>query len=406
MKKLSIVGAGTAGAVTLIKTLYEKASPSATSMQPKDDLSIDWYYDPSIKAQPVGEGTTLAFSNMLADVLNLYYPDITEKFDYCPKEGIYYYNFGQSDFFHPFAIGASACHFNAAKLQDYMLEIAKKEKSVNVIEKNITDLDDIDADHIIDCRGKPKNLDPDEYYIPEFISVNAVHVTQCYWDSPKFRHTKTIARPYGWVFMVPLNNRCSVGYLYNRNFNTLEEVKDDVNNVFEEWGVTPSENTNSFIFDNYHKKEIHTERVTYQGNKSFFLEPMEATSIDSMFHTLDIMNRTDLRLDKKNEIMRHWFEDCEFIIMLHYAAGSKWDNPFWDYAKERGERCMQKYDSIEHPRSYYFIKYYLADHFWQKKIVNHTDDNKLREIENKFVGPWQIHNFRVNYRGLGFTDDL
>lgn len=402
MKKLSIVGAGTAGAITLIKTFYEKASRSANGVQPRDTLTIDWYYDPSIKAQPVGEGTTLEFPDMLADHLNLYYSDIAEKFDYCPKEGIYYYNFGKSNYLHPFPVGQSACHFNAAKLQDYMLEVAKKEKNINVIEKNITNLNDVDADYIIDCRGKPKNINTDEYHIPEFICVNAVHVTQCYWDFPKFRHTKTIARPYGWVFMVPLNNRCSVGYLYNRNFNTLEEVKDDVNNIFEEWDVTPSENTNSFVFDNYHKKEIHTERVTYQGNKSFFLEPMEATSIDSMFMTLFTAKRKDISLDEKNELMRHWFEDCEFIIMLHYAAGSKWDNPFWDYAKERGERCMEKYMAMESPRAYGFIKYYMADHYWQKKDVH----PELKKIKSKFVGPWQIHSFRINYKGLGFTDEL
>ena len=37
-----------------------------------------------------------------------------------------------------------------------------------------------------------------------------------------------------------------------------------------------------------------------------------------------------------------WLQEAEVIIMLHYAAGSKWDTPFWKYAEERGKACLNK----------------------------------------------------------------
>jgi hypothetical protein len=185
---------------------------------------------------------------------------------------------------------------------------SKLSSEVSVIDKNVSP-DDVDADFILDCSGTPKDFSDcvDSKYIP----VNAAYVTQCYWDYPRFDYTLTIARPYGWVFGIPLKNRCSIGYLYNSNINTEEEVVED---------------------------------VAYSGNASFFLEPIEATS----FSTSDAVNVA---------ASLHWFDGVskdyaqlqydaildanESIIMLHYAAGSRFKTPFWDYATERGKLCIE-----------------------------------------------------------------
>jgi hypothetical protein len=154
-----------------------------------------------------------------------------------------------------------------------------------------------------------------------------------------------MARPYGWVFGIPLKNRCSIGYMYNHNINTLEEVKEDVKNIFEEFNLTPSDTTNAFKFKNYFRKQNFTERVVYNGNSSFFLEPLEATSIMVM----DFINRGSydvwtgkMSADKYNQSYLELLNEIEEMIMIHYYAGSKFDTPFWDFAKERGERCSKR----------------------------------------------------------------
>ena len=52
---------------------------------------------------------------------------------------------------------------------------------------------------------------------------------------------------------IPLQNRCSIGYMYNNKINSLEEVKEDVKNIFEEFNLQPSETTNAFSFKNYYR---------------------------------------------------------------------------------------------------------------------------------------------------------
>jgi tryptophan 7-halogenase len=360
MKKVSVVGRGTAGVVSMLTLLKAKEwSDNSDDFQ----CEIDWHFDPNIKTQPVGEGANLWFMQFLDHRLHLDWEQLVQ-FDASPKQGIYYHNWGKKDYFHDFSLGTSSIHFNAVKFQEYMLERFANNSKVNIIESNITSHDQVDGNFVIDCTGRPKEL-TDEYIVPDYIPVNSVHVTQCYWHGPTFYHTKTIARPYGWVFLVPLNNRCSVGYLYNKSINTLDDIKLDVQNVFDEYNLTPSVDTNSFSFLNYHKEKIFDGRSIYNGNKAFFLEPMEATSIDSM---LKIQSMFLDKRPKPNEKMHKWFKENEFVIMMHYAAGTKWNTHFWEYAQDRGIRCF----------------------------------NSFKLDLSKDYGTWGPWNLRRNLIGLGF----
>jgi hypothetical protein len=182
-----------------------------------------------------------------------------------------------------------------------------------------------------------------------YIPVNAVHVNQCYWEAPLFTETLAIARPYGWVFGIPLKNRCSIGYLYNSDINTLEEVQEDVQHVFSQFGLDPSTDTSSFSFSNYRRKQNFNGRVVYNGNASFFLEPLEATT----FGTVDVINtRAELTwLSGHPEAHAEAaysssVNAAERIIMMHYFAGSIYKTPFWEFAKQRGMACMEECSEV------------------------------------------------------------
>jgi tryptophan halogenase len=246
----------------------------------------------------------------------------------------------------------------------------------------------------MDCSGKPQ--DYDAFNMSECIPVNSVHVTQCYWDAPRFQYTLTIARPYGWVFGIPLQNRCSIGYLYNKDINTLDEVKEDVKNIFEQYNLTPSEHTNSFGFKNYTRKENFTDRIAYNGNSSFFLEPIEATSIA----TMDMLNRGafDIWFNGKSPTQTcneytEALEEIEHVIMLHYFAGSIFKTPFWEYATERGTNSMRK--AIQRDR---FVN-----------IINHSlEDIKFlhANYDNNDYGTWPPSSFQQNLLALNLYEKL
>lgn len=330
--KVAVVGKGTAGCMT--------AAYCSRWMHADE---VEWYFDPTIKPQAVGEGSTLNLPNRLHDCLN-FSPRDFGKIGATIKTGIYKENWGKTGkpFIHDFPSPSAGIHFDAPLLQDYVYNELKNR--VTIKENNVSS-EDIDADYIFDCSGKPSSFE--EFELSQYIPVNAVHVTQCSWDYPRFSETLAIARPYGWVFGIPLKHRCSIGYMYNKDINSLEEVKEDVQAILSKYDLTPNGATSSFSFSNYRRKNNFNKNIVYNGNASFFLEPLEATSFSSVdnINTIAVKNWfTNSSLELSNERYHATLDACENIIMLHYAAGSSFKSDFWEYAQERGVKCLEKAD--------------------------------------------------------------
>ena len=377
-KKLAIIGNGTAG------------SFATTHFIRHTNWEVDWYYDPNIPPQAVGEGSNLVMPRALHANLGFHHQDL-DKVNGSFKNGIFKSGWGDGhDFFHGFMPPYVGYHFNANGLQKYILEKLSTNSKLTVKEQNV-DNDIIDADFILDCSGKP--VDYTDYNLLETIPVNSVHVTQCFWDYSQFQYTLTIARPYGWVFGIPLQNRCSIGYLYNNNINTLDEVKEDVKTIFEQYKLTPSNTTNSFTFKNYYRKKNFTGRVAYNGNASFFLEPLEATSISTMDaiqrRAFDVWDGNKTMYQANQEYLS-LLKEIENVIMLHYYTGSVYDTPFWSMAKERGEKNFSL--ALTNPKFKRMIEL--------SKIYKHGDNDQQE------YGSWGINAFYQNFTNLGLYKSI
>lgn len=369
MKKIAIIGKGTAGAFTL--NHFVAYGP----------WEVDLYYDNSIQPQAVGEGATLSLGRELANTLNFDFIDLPIIGGHY-KNSIYYKNWGLMNFHHTFPPPAMSIHFNATRLQEVIFGYCSDK--ANYIEKNVKSYDEVDADYIIDCRGKPQDLS--EYHEAEYIPVNAAIVQQCPWDRPEFDYSLCIARPYGWVFGIPLAERCSIGYLYNDKINNEEEVLEDVEEVLAEYNLTPQGEVSGYKFDNYYSKQNFNERYCLNGNKSFFLEPMEATSI----RTIEMIARyafdvaDGMSLSAPNEWYDSWFKKTQDIIVMHYFAGSHWDTPFWEMAKEKATKCFQNATPE--------FKYWIAN----------LGSGDITEEYSTFA----MHSMVQNINGLGVYEEL
>lgn len=390
-KRIAVVGAGTAGAISAAFFSYPNHF--------KEKYEVHWYADSSIPTQAVGEGSNLIVPKQLLSVMGFNYNDLDEV-DGTFKSGIAKYNWGNQNsyYFHDFAPPSVGYHFNAVKLQQY---IGKRLGSnVTRIDQNVV-ASEVDADFIIDCTGKPKSLE--DFYEVKVIPVNSVHVTQCFWEYPKFQHTLTIARPYGWVFGIPLKNRCAIGYMYNNKINTMEEVKEDVKNVFEEFGLTPSDTTNSFSFQSYFRKQNYTDRMAYNGNASFFSEPLEATTIGNMMlinrQVMNMLNKFDNTTVQKacrNYLIMN--QGCVDMICLHYFAGSKFKTEFWEHAKQLAISQLAR--AANNPA----FKNLCLEAIKQIKL--NTPYNEIFKINKGEYGTWAIGSYVTNIRGLGIASQL
>lgn len=384
MKKITIIGRGTAGCLAV--AFYTKQT----------DWHVDWIFDPNVKPQAVGEGTNLVVPMRLDEDLDFNVVELQSIYG-TPKLGIRKMNWGQNsqDFTHTFPGRFHGYHFNAVLLQDFIINKMKNNPRVSIKNLHVNDHNELDSDFVIDCSGRPSDMSG--YDIRNEIPVNAVSVTQCYWDGARFTQTLTIARPYGWVFGIPLLNRCSIGYLYNKDINTLEEVQEDVKNIFTEFNLEPSQDGNKFSFGNYSKKENFTNRVVFNGNASFFLEPLEATSMSTMVK----INRLALKMFNKeivseqaNKEYLYEIDQVSNMIMLHYFAGSRFESAFWTEAQLRAKK-------------------YLSLAKKNNAFVNMIAGCNMPEHKQNFIfqslgeiGTWPGRSFLQNLENLGIKKSL
>ena len=382
MKKVAIVGRGTAGALGALH-LHNYLD--------KSKFEIEWLFDDSIPTQSVGEGSTILLSNSLYETSG-FTPSMLPKLGGSIKTGIYKSGWGkEGEFYHDFTAGAVGYHFQAGLLHKYGLEYLTDKVSIN--DTHVDNIDNVDADFVFDCSGRPKDYGDD--FVMSDMVVNTARVWQCPWDMPRFNHTLTIARPYGWVFGIPLSNRLSIGYIYNRDYATPEMIEDDIKNVFEKYDIEAGKDGNYIEFDSYYRKNNFDGRVGYSGNSSFFLEPLEATSTVAM----DMCNRNmfDMVMGEEstttlNANYTNALKHTEDMIMLHYYAGSTWDTEFWEYAKEK---AIQRLESSK-------------DNPLFKQIMTEGLNYKRQSLQpNTLVyGTWTATNFALHFDKLGITNRI
>ena len=380
-KKIGVIGGGTAGALT------------AFTLSKLSNANVDLYLDTNIKPQSVGEGANYFLASEIKSK-NYFDESFLKKIGGTKKFGINKIDFSdREEFMHEFQFGNYSLHFDSEKLRNYILN---DYPLINVIEKNVKSFDDIDADFKWDCSGFP-DINENDFHIMKGIPVNSSYITQCYWDEPRFEHTNTVAMEHGWVFMVPLQNRCSVGYLYNSSISSEAEVVEDVKNIFKRFNLTPSKETNSVSFSNYYRKENFTWNTGYNGNASFFAEPLEATTIGNVITTAyssmhilfnpahaTTMNAKYVKTQKETEVM----------IAFNYLMGSKHKSKFWEFAKNNSEEFLK--ENIDKEK----LKEIL--HFYEN-VKNNTYYSAMKDPN---YGTWPGSSWYQNINGFNAYDKL
>jgi hypothetical protein len=374
-RKLSIIGRGTAGCLSALHFSNR-------------GYDVDWYYDPNTPALSVGEGTDLILPRYLGIEMGMNHEDFI-KLDGHYKHGVEKINWGKTPFTHQFGPDTIGWHVNANKLQNYIIDYVKDK--VNIIEKKI-EHKDID-NYIIDCSGKPLNSTELE---PTPIPVNKSYIVQCPWDKPRFNKTLAIAKSYGWVFLIPLQNRCSVGYLYNSKYVNFDHLKQELNDILKEYDLTPTSN-NTVDFNNYYRSENFNEKVSYNGNASFFLEPMEATSLSTSILLLRWISelfysygkgygeKCENKYQIANNKYKIYLEETIDIIMLHYLIEPPIQNEFWNYANHSANEWFNN----------------RFKNYPKIRLSIDTNPDPILEYSTWFKG-----NFIQNIKGLNIQEKL
>jgi len=364
-KKIAIIGAGNAGCITALNFYFYA----------RDTCEIEIYHSPEKHPiERVGQGTNIPPATLISSVLGGNWYD-KNCIGATLKKGILYEGWGKAmnEIFHPFLMTNMAIHYVPQRLSDLVLTCGLfkvKEQTIDDPEK------EIDSDWIIDCRGR-HNRDQNNYD-PLINPLNSVLLYKKEGRDPLLDYTRSVATPNGWTFVVPNIDSVSYGYLYNNNITSKEDATED---FLERFNLP--EIDGDLTFENYIAKNICVgERTFLNGNRCGFLEPLEATSTrfyqtvcKSVYDYMDgLMNRQHVNKYVRDEMFR-----LETFIMWHYQFGSKYNSPFWDYAKTLPFRPDAGFnEALELSKSMTYL-----------------------EMEQKFggYGQWSYASFRCWYDG-------
>jgi tryptophan 7-halogenase len=263
--------------------------------------------------------------------------------------------------YHFNRIGTHAFHFNAAKLANFLKEIAI-ERGIKYIDDEVVDFkldeeeyikavitksgNEYDSSFVFDCSGFNK-LIIGGLYKSEWVSYSdslpikrAIGFFLDLNDDEIPPYTESIAMDCGWAWKIPVQSRFGCGYAFDSDYITDEDAKKEIIDKFGPnvtFGKTFEFNAGMF-------KTPWVKNCVAIGLSSGFIEPLEATSIMLQVLALDTymdnnigtINRNQYYINRYNEKMLELNNENKDFIYAHYLT-EKNDTPFWKEFREKNK---------------------------------------------------------------------
>ena len=372
--KISVVGGGNGGCFTALYLAWHRK-----------DIEVELIYNPEVLPERVGQATLLNPPTLLwaATGFDWYHNPIHATM----KSGILYEGWGQvnEEVFHPFPPQSMAMHYCPWEMQASIMQSGH----FNVVHGDV-DPKDVDADYVFDCRG---NRDDFSEYEDLINPVNACVLGKPKWNTSRNPWSRHVATPDGWTFVIPTRYKSPshdfcVGYCYNSDI-TQQEVAEY--NFLEKFDVDVTKHVK---FRNYvAKNPMIDDRIILNGNRLFFLEPLESSSTQTYIQWADYIMKNILTKEvsssEASKECRRYVEELQNFVLWHYQCGSKYNTPFWDYAKSLTFKDPE-FDSI----------LYESRSYDQYGIIPKSFGGHSMEVEDCFYGQWTPYSFKVWDQGM------
>ena len=356
LRKIAVVGRGTAGSF---------AAASVSRLLPDSDHELHHIYDSRIPALGVGEGCWPSLVQQLSELTDLPQETVQQRLNGTRKYGVEFEGWGRDnrDFTHYFTPQqvSYAYHLSVESMADLLQESTRAQhidaKVLNITRVGAGAQVEFEGraperyDLVFDARGFPKELHPDRHIDLSFIPTNTAVIRRCpaiVKADPRGAvlqptYTRAIARPHGWIVVIPLTAHTTYAYIFNREVSSQVELESDFDEVLETDGVSDFEQRAVIPFPNFIHRQMYDGAVARIGNAAAFMEPLEATAITSVqvevgmvLHTR--LNRSIEHLERDAPVVNRFFTDTMLSFGLfvgwHYSCGSKYDSRFWRYARD------------------------------------------------------------------------
>jgi len=369
--RIAVIGAGKSGCISAISAKYLSEIVSK-------DVEIQIYHDPSINIKNDSIGSCYETVKLLFKFHQgeLSFKDLDDNLDVTLKTGILYKDWGKGGFNFHGDDGGTLIHFIPKKFSDYILS----NKEFTVIEKNIYDPEsEVDADVIIDCRGRDETIKYQNIINPINSSMSACKDTEDIKD-----WSDHIARPHGWILAIPNKKSIYYEYFYNKKMSSKEDVISDFTEFL---GIQPKKYkyVNNYLADGI----FVGERTIINGSRYCSLEPLEAMSLQIYQHVTFKGLKHFFGSLTKEEVNKKMFSKMmkwESMLLWCYHSGSIYDTNFWNYAKNLDYR-----ESIK-PRFFELLDKVDLDRAktqTDSDTFNHCNDQGVERMSsNIFLAEW------------------
>lgn len=256
-------------------------------------------------------------------------------------------------------IGAHSIHFDANILAEHLkwhasmrginhiegeIVTINQDENENIKSFTLKDGSEIETNFVFDCSGF-KRLIIGNLYKSEWISYSkhlpmkrAIGFFKEHEDPTQIPpETESRAMKAGWAWHIPVQNRIGCGYVFDTDYITDEEAKEEAKEVFGEnikFGKT-------FNFEAGTFKTPWVKNCIAVGLAGGFIEPLEATSIMITIMTLNgyLENNIGAKgeqffIDRFNKMMVDVNKENMEFIYLHYLTQRN-DTPFWKEFREK-----------------------------------------------------------------------
>lgn len=243
-------------------------------------------------------------------------------------------------------------HFNTNKLNSFLTEVAKL-KGIRVIDDEIVDvlLDDTgnisrlvgrngtyDYDFYIDSTGFKRlligKLGAQWNSYSKFLKMNSAIVFPTPAEEERDIWTTARAMKYGWMFKIPVYDRNGNGYIFDRNYISADEAKQEVELLLGK----KIEIGKHIEFDPGALDKVWIKNCCAVGLSASFVEPLEASSIGtSIQQTFLLMHRLpnydNDTIDSYNKDVSDILDNIRDFVILHYKTNRS-DTDFWKDIRE------------------------------------------------------------------------
>ncbi len=356
LEKIAVIGRGTAGALAAANVSHQLKGKK---------YELHHIYDSRIPIIGVGEGSWPSLVPHLQELTELPSDSVQQFLNGTRKYGVAFEGWGQhqQEFIHHFSPKHKSYGYHlSADLMGDLLKTSTQSSHIDAKVLSITRVDngaevELEGigkqryDLVFDARGFPKQLDTNQHINISFIPTNTAMIRRCpavikaAQSGPALQrtYTRAVARPHGWVFVIPLTVHTSYGYIFNRDIANLEEIEADFDRFLETEGVSEFEKRAVIRFPNFIHRNIYDGAVARIGNAAAFMEPLEATAIVSAQLQIGMIlkmrcNRPLQYLDRDARTVNRFLVSTMLCYGLfvgwHYCRGSVLSSEFWRYARD------------------------------------------------------------------------